>query len=57
MMTTGRDTRSKVVARTMAIIGAAVPDLTTARDLLDRFHRLIRHRNDKRLDEWMKNRV
>ena len=37
----------------MAIIGAAVPDLTTARDLLDQFHRLIQHRNDKRLDEWL----
>lgn len=53
MMTAERDTRSKVVARTMAIIGAAVPDLTTAQDLLDRFHRLIQHRNDKRLDEWL----
>lgn len=53
MMTTERDTRSKVVARTMAIIGAAVPDLATARDLLDRFHRLIQHRKDKPLDEWL----
>jgi hypothetical protein len=41
MMTTERDTLSKAAARTIAIIGAALPDLTTARDLLDRFHRLI----------------
>jgi hypothetical protein len=30
-----------------------VPALTTARDLLDRFHRLIQHRKDKRLNEWL----
>jgi len=53
MMTTERDTPSKVVARTVAIIGAAVPDLTSARDLLDRFHRLIQHRKDKRLGDWL----
>jgi transposase len=53
MMTTERDTLSKAVARTVAIIGAAVPDLTAARDLLDRFHRLIQHRKDKRLDDWL----
>ena len=53
MMTTERDTLSKVVARTIAMIGAAVPDLTTARDLLDRFHRMIQHRQAKRLDEWL----
>ena len=53
MMTTERDTPSKAVARTVAIIGAAVPDLTSARDLLDRFHRLIQHRKDKRLDDWL----
>ena len=53
ILTTERDTRSKAIARTVAIIGAAVPDLTTARDLLDRFHRMIQHRKDKRLDEWL----
>jgi len=30
-----------------------VPDLTLARDFLDRFHRLIQQRKDKRLDEWL----
>jgi transposase len=53
MITTERDTLSKVVARTIAMVGAAVPDLTTARDLLDRFHRMIQHRQAKRLDEWL----
>ena len=53
MMTTERDTLPKAVARTIAIIGAAAPDLTAARDLLDRFHRLIQHRQHKRLDEWL----
>jgi transposase len=53
MMTTDRDKLSKAVARTIAIIGEAVPDLTIARDLLDRFHRLIQHRKEERLDEWI----
>ena len=53
MMTTERDTLSKAAGRTIAIIGASVPDLMTARDLLDRFHRLIQHRQNKRLDEWL----
>jgi transposase len=53
MLTTERDRPSKTIARTVAIIAAAVPDLTTARDLLDRFHRLIQHRKDNRLDEGL----
>ena len=35
------------------MIGDAVPDLTAARDLLDRFHRLIQQRKDNRLDDWL----
>jgi len=53
MMTTERDTLSKTVARTVAMIGDAVPGLTAARDLLDRFHRIVQHRKDKRLDDWL----
>jgi transposase len=53
MMTTDRDKVSKTVARTVAIIGEAVPDLTTARDLLDRFHRIIQHRKGERLEQWI----
>jgi transposase len=53
MMTTERDTLSKTVARTVAMIGDAIPGLTAARDLLDRFHRIVHHRKDKRLDDWL----
>jgi len=53
MTTTERDTLSKAVARTVAIIGVAVPDLTWAQDLLDRFDRLIQDRKDNCLDEWL----
>jgi len=53
MMTTERGRVSNAVARTIAIIGAAAPVLTTARDLLNRFHRLIQHRQFTRLDEWL----
>ena len=53
MMTTDRDKMSKTAARTIAMIGDAVPDLTMARDLLDRFHRLIQHRKEPNLDSWI----
>jgi transposase len=53
MMTTDRDKLSKTVARTIAILWQAVPDLTTARDLLDRFHRLIQQRKHEDLDAWI----
>jgi hypothetical protein len=49
MMTTDRDKLPKTVARAIAIIGEVVPDLTTARDLLDRFHRLIQQRRKTNL--------
>ena len=28
-------------------------NLTTARDLLDRFHRIIQHRKEERLEQWI----
>jgi transposase len=55
MMTTDRDEPTKTAARTIAIIGEAVPDLTTARDLLDRFHRIIQHRKADRLEQWIED--
>lgn len=55
MMTVDRDKLSKTVARTIAIIGEVVPDLPTARDLLDRFHRIIQHRTDHRLEQWIED--
>jgi len=53
MMTTGRDKLSKTVARTVAIVEAAAPDLITARDLIDRFHGLIRGRDTAGLEGWV----
>jgi hypothetical protein len=55
MMTSDRDKPSKTVVRTIAIIGEAVPDLTKARDLLDRFHRIIQHRKADGLDQWIED--
>jgi transposase len=53
MMTSERDTLSKTVARTMAIIEVAVPALVTARDLTERFHGMIRRRMGADLDPWI----
>jgi transposase len=53
IMTAERDSLSKTVARFIAMIGDAVPGLTAARDLLDRFHRMIQDRKGKRLDGWL----
>ena len=53
MMTTERDRLSHAVARTMAIVGTAMPHLTAARDLLDQFHRMIQHRRDQGFDAWL----
>lgn len=55
LMTTDRDKPSKSAARTIAIIEAAVPGLTTARDLIDRFHGLIRSRDSAGLEAWIKD--
>jgi transposase len=53
MMTTERDRPSKTVARIAAIIESAVPELVSARDLLDRFHHMIQHRKSADLDTWI----
>jgi hypothetical protein len=53
MMTSERDTLSKTVARTVAIIEDAVPALVTARDLMDRFHGMIRSRMSADLEPWI----
>ena len=53
MMTTERGLLSKAVARTMAIIEGAIPALVVARDLMDRFHSMIRHRAGADLDLWI----
>jgi len=53
MMTVERDVQSKTAARTMAIIAGAVPALVVARDLMDRFHRMIQHRMSTDLEPWI----
>jgi len=53
MMTVERDVLSKTVARTMAIIAGAVPALVVARDLMDRFHRMIQRRTSADLEPWI----
>ncbi len=53
MMTSEAARASDEATRTLTIIDKAVPDLTVARDLLDRFHRLIRNRDQSDLDGWI----
>ena len=55
MMTTDRDKVSKTAARAVAIIQEAMPDLTRARDLLDRFHPIIQNRKNRRLRQWIED--
>jgi hypothetical protein len=45
MLTVGRDQLSKTAAITAAMIERASPALMIARNLMDRFHSLIRTRN------------
>lgn len=53
MMTTERGLLSKTAARTMAIIEGANPALVVARDLMDRFHSMIKRRAGADLDPWI----
>lgn len=53
MMTTERSVLSKAVARIIAIIEGAVPALVVARDLMDRFHGVIKHRAGDDLAPWI----
>jgi transposase len=53
MMTTERDRPSKTVARMAAVIESAVPDLVSARDLMDRFHHIIQRREGAALETWI----
>jgi transposase len=53
MMTTERGLLPKAVARTMAIIESAIPALVTARDLMDRFHSMIKRRAGADLEPWI----
>jgi transposase len=53
MMTTDRDRMSKTEALLVAVIETAAPALAVARDLMDRFHAMIRTRDTAALDPWI----
>jgi transposase len=53
MMTIDRDRVSKTEAFLVAAIEAAAPALAAARDLMDRFHAMIRQRDVTALDSWI----
>ena len=53
MMTSERGVLSKAAAHTMAIIDSAVPALVIARDLVDRFHGMIKRRASADLEPWI----
>ena len=52
-MTTRRDHLSKADAVTVAAIETGVPGLAIARDLMERFHRIIRGRDTDALAPWL----
>jgi transposase len=52
-MTTERETGSAQTAMINAVIETAVPALVAARDVLDRFHAMMRSKDEGRLDPWL----
>ncbi len=52
-MTTARDHLSKADTVLIAAIEAGVPMLVKARDLIDRFHSMIRKKTTSDLEPWM----
>lgn len=52
-MTTERETGSAQTAMVNAVIERAVPALVAARDVLDRFHAMMRSKDEARLDPWI----
>ena len=52
-LTTERDTGSAQTALINAVIEKAVPALIAAREALDRFHAMMRSREEARLDPWI----
>jgi len=52
-MTTERETGSAQTALINAVIERAVPALVIARDVLDRFHAMMRSNDETRLDPWI----
>lgn len=57
LMTTRREHLSKADALIVAAVETGVTALTAARDLLDRFHRMLRERDADALAPWVENTV
>ncbi len=57
MMTTARDHLTKADTVTIAAIESAVPLLVEARDLIDRFHAMIRKKLKNDLEPWIADAV
>lgn len=55
MMTAGADRLSSSEAAIAATVEVAVPALVAARDLMERFHALIRQRDGAALDPWLED--
>ncbi len=53
LMTKERAAPPPALARSLAVIQAKVPDLVAARDLMDRFHALIRQRDSGKFETWL----
>jgi hypothetical protein len=56
-MTTGRDTSSKADAVTIAAIEAGVPRLIEAREIIAKFHSMIRQKAAADLAPWIAQRA
>lgn len=52
-LTVERDTASARIALVNATIETAAPDLIAAREVLDRFHAMMRSKDEARLDPWI----
>ena len=52
-MTTGRDTASKADSVTIAAIEAGVPRLVEAREIIAKFHSMIRQKAEAELAPWI----
>lgn len=53
MMTIGRDALSKADTVTIAVIESNVPALVEAREMIDKFHTMIRRKASAELDPWI----
>lgn len=55
LLTLARDRLSRSELATVAMVEDAIPELVRARDLVDRFHQLIRRRDAAGLDPWIED--